>query len=54
MLPAATQAPALRFQAAMLRRSIEDLLSTIADVFVGTPAGRLDEALAAYRRATCG
>jgi hypothetical protein len=46
----ARQAPALRFQAAMLRRSIEDLLGTIADDFVGTPADRPHEALAAYRR----
>ena len=46
----AAQAPALRFQAAMLRRSLEDLLSTIAEEFVGTPADLPDEALAAYRR----
>jgi hypothetical protein len=44
------QAPALRFQAAMLRRSLEDLLSTIATEFVGTPVDRPEEALAAYRR----
>ena len=47
---AATQAPALRFQAAMLRRSLEDLLSTIATDFVGIPGALPHEALAAYRR----
>jgi Ion channel len=46
----AGQAPALRFQAAMLGRSLDDLLSTIAHEFVGATADRPDEALAAYRR----
>jgi hypothetical protein len=42
--------PALRFQAVMLRRAIEDLLSTIAGQFTGAPDNDPDEALAAYRR----
>jgi hypothetical protein len=41
---------ALRFQAAMLRQAIEDLLSTIAAEFVGENARNPDEALAGYRR----
>ena len=36
----AERAAALRFQAAMLRRSFEDLLNTIAEEFVGTPVDR--------------
>ena len=44
------QAPALRFQAAMLGQALEDLLSTIATDFVGTPAASTHDALAAYRR----
>jgi hypothetical protein len=44
------RARALRFQAAMLRQSLDDLLETIADDFVGVPAGDAAEALAAYRR----
>jgi hypothetical protein len=43
-------APALRFQAAMLRQSVEELLSTIASEFTGTPADRPEETLIAYRR----
>jgi Ion channel len=42
--------PALRFQAAMLRQSLEDLLGTIGSDFVGTRAARPEDALAAYRR----
>jgi Ion channel len=42
--------PALRFQAAMLRQALEDLLNTIAEEFVSTTPGRPAEALAAYRR----
>ena len=34
----------------MLRQSLDDLLETIADDFVGVPAGDAAEALAAYRR----
>ncbi len=41
------RAPALAFQARMLERAITDLLSTIAEEFLGSPA---QEALAAYRR----
>jgi hypothetical protein len=41
---------ALRFQATMLRQAIEDLLATIADEFVGSPASAPNEALAGYRR----
>jgi len=44
------RAPALRFQALMLRRSIDDLLETVAEDFVGAPASNTAEALAAYRR----
>jgi hypothetical protein len=44
------RATALRFQATMLRTAIDDLLTTIGELFVGTPAGRPDLALAAYRR----
>jgi voltage-gated potassium channel Kch len=44
------RAPALRFQAAMLRQSLDDLLETIADDFVDVPAGDAAKALAAYRR----
>jgi hypothetical protein len=43
-------APALRFQATMLRQSIEDLLSTVAREFTGTPADRPEETLIAYRQ----
>jgi hypothetical protein len=43
-------APALRFQAAMLRQSLEDLLRTIAERFAGGPAEGWEDALAAYRR----
>lgn len=43
------QGPALRFQAAMLRQSLDDLLDTIAEEFVGTPGGSPSETLAAYR-----
>jgi Ion channel len=41
---------ALRFQAAMLGQALEDLLSTIADDFVGIAARDPHEALAGYRR----
>jgi voltage-gated potassium channel Kch len=41
---------ALRFQAAMLRQALDDLLSTIADEFVRVPARDPQEALAVYRR----
>lgn len=47
---AVDRADALRFQAAMLQQSLEDLLDTIAEDFVGVPSGDRDEALAAYRR----
>jgi hypothetical protein len=40
----------LRFQAAMLRRALEDLLATIAARFAGVPGARVETALAAYRR----
>jgi hypothetical protein len=43
-------APALRFQATMLRQAVEDLLSTIASEFTGTPADRPEETLIAYRQ----
>jgi hypothetical protein len=46
----AEQPAALRFQAVMLRASLEALLSTIALEFVGVPVSRTEEALAAYRR----
>ena len=42
--------PELRFQATMLRQSIEELLSTIAREFLGTPVDRPEETLTAYRR----
>jgi hypothetical protein len=41
---------AVRFQAAMLDQALEDLLSTIADDFVGAPVRDPHEALAGYRR----
>lgn len=41
---------ALRFQAAMLRQSLDDLLETIADDFVRVPVKDASEALAVYRR----
>ena len=44
------RAPALRFQAGMLRRSIDDLMDTIAEDFLGLPSGDTAAALAAYRR----
>jgi hypothetical protein len=44
------RALALRFQAAMLVQSVDDLLETIAHEFVGTPAADPSQALAAYRR----
>lgn len=47
---APARAPALRFQASMLRRALDDLLATIGEQFVGTPPDRPDLALAAYRR----
>jgi hypothetical protein len=40
---------AVRFQAAMLDQALEDLLSTIAEDFVGAPARDPHEALAGYR-----
>jgi hypothetical protein len=45
-----SRAGAVRFQAAILRQALDDLLETIADDFVGIPAGDPAEALAAYRR----
>lgn len=45
----AGQPAALRFQAAMLREALEELLDTVAGEFVGTPPGRLEDALSAYR-----
>jgi hypothetical protein len=42
--------PALRLQAGMLRSSLDDLLETIAEDFVGIPAGDTVEVLAAYSR----
>ncbi len=44
------QPPALRFQAALLRASLEDLLGTVANDFVGVRVDGPEEALAAYRR----
>ena len=44
------RAPALRFQAGMLRLSIDDLLDTIAEDFLRLPAGDTAATLAAYRR----
>ena len=44
------KAPALRFQAAMLRSSLEDLLETIAQEFVRIRPAGMEEALDAYRR----
>jgi Ion channel len=44
------RAAALRFQAAMLRQALDDLLETIAKDFVRVPAASTAEALAAYRR----
>jgi hypothetical protein len=41
---------ALRFQAAMLGRAIEDLLTTIAEDFLRTPVRDPHEALSGYRR----
>ena len=45
----ADQPAALRFQAAMLRQALEELMDTIASDFVGVPTGRLEDALSAYR-----
>jgi hypothetical protein len=45
----ADQPAALRFQAAMLRQALQELMDTIASDFVGIRPGRLDEALSAYR-----
>jgi Ion channel len=44
------RAPALRFQAGMLRLAIDDLLDTIAEDFLRLPAGDSAAALAAYRQ----
>jgi hypothetical protein len=44
------QPAALRFQAALLRASLEDLLGTVANDFVGIDVDGPEEALAAYRR----
>jgi hypothetical protein len=44
------RATALRFQAAMLRQALDDLLGTIGETFLGTARDRPDLALAAYRR----
>jgi hypothetical protein len=44
------QSRALRYQAALLRASLEDLLSTVASEFVGVRADDPADALAEYRR----
>ena len=44
------RAPALRFQAGMLRRALDDLLETIAEDFLRAPAGDVAATLEAYRR----
>ncbi len=44
------RSPALAFQAAMLDEAITDLLTTIADEFLGAPGHGPHEALAGYRR----
>jgi hypothetical protein len=44
------RARAVRFQAAMLQQSLDELLETIADDFVHVPTGDTVGALAAYRR----
>lgn len=44
------RAAALTFQATMLDQAITDLLTTIAEEFLGTPGGRPHDALAGYRR----
>jgi hypothetical protein len=44
------QPPALRFQAAMLEKALEDLLGTIASDFVGEPVRSTTDSLSAYRR----
>ncbi len=44
------RAPALRFQANMLRRALDDLLETIAADFLGGPDGDAAGTLDAYRR----
>ncbi len=44
------RAPALRFQAGMLRRALDDLLDTVAEDFLCTPTGDAAGALDAYRR----
>lgn len=43
------RAPALRFQAGMLRRALDDLLDTVAEDFLCTPTGDAAGALDAYR-----
>jgi hypothetical protein len=42
--------PALRFQAAMLREALDDLLMSIAEDFIRTRVDGPEEALTAYRR----
>ena len=44
------QSAALAFQATMLSQAITDLLTTIAEEFLGAPGEGPDEALAGYRR----
>jgi Ion channel len=44
------RSPALRFQAALLRASLDDLLNTIASEFVRVAVDHPYQALAAYRR----
>jgi len=44
------RAPALAFQATLLEQAITDLVTTLADEFLGSPGSRTHEALAAYRR----
>ena len=47
---APARAPALRLQASMLRQALDDLLATIGEQFLSTPADSAAEALAGYRR----
>lgn len=47
---ASDRSPALAFQATMLDQAITDLLTAIADEFLGTPGDSPHEALAGYRR----
>lgn len=44
------RSPALRFQAGVLRRALDDLLDTVAEDFLGTATGDVAATLDAYRR----